>query len=25
MKTIGEKLRDLRNAYGLSQREFGEK
>ncbi|NDJ28184.1 transcriptional regulator, XRE family [Campylobacter sp. MIT 12-8780] len=25
MKTIGEKLRDLRNIYGLSQREFGEK
>lgn len=25
MKTSGEKLRDLREAYGLSQREFGEK
>ncbi|EAK3895668.1 helix-turn-helix transcriptional regulator, partial [Campylobacter jejuni] len=22
---IGKKLKDLRNAYGISQREFGEK
>lgn len=25
MKTVGDKLRDLRNIYGLSQREFGDK
>ncbi|MCR2056413.1 helix-turn-helix domain-containing protein [Campylobacter helveticus] len=25
MKSIGEKLKNIRNAYGLTQREFGEK